>query len=191
VRFKPPVFSFEICVLAGGLSRRMGRDKARVRLGNRTMLGHVKKAAKQTGKPFRVISKDLIPGTGPLGGIYTALKTTLYDGVLFLACDMPFITAELLSALIKKVSKPQAVFTKSNSRFGFPFFLRRENLICVEKKLQTKNLSLNQLAKELNAKAFRPEQGMKNQLSNVNTRMELKAARNAWRRVASSQKRGA
>src|SRR5258706_6638023 len=93
---KPKVLTFEVCILAGGLSRRMGTDKARLRLGSRTMLQHVQAAAKATGLPVRVISKDLIPNCGPLGGLYTALKTTKHDAILALACDMPFVTPDLL-----------------------------------------------------------------------------------------------
>jgi len=47
--------STEICILAGGLSKRMGRDKSRLRLGSTTMLGHIRQAAQLTGLPVRVI----------------------------------------------------------------------------------------------------------------------------------------
>src|SRR5213593_339204 len=92
----------EICILAGGLSTRMGRDKARVRLGGRTLLGHVRANAMQSGLPVRVLRKDLIARCGPLGGIYSALRTTRRAAVLFLACDMPFVSAALLRSLVQK-----------------------------------------------------------------------------------------
>src|SRR2546430_17716334 len=92
--------SIEICLLAGGQSRRMGRDKSRLKLGRRTLLGHIRAEAKTLGLPVRVIRRDLVPRCGPLGGIYTALKSTRADGVLFLACDMPFVRAALLKTQI-------------------------------------------------------------------------------------------
>ncbi len=42
---------------------------------------------------------DKIPGTGPMGGIITALET-LKVPCLVLACDLPFLTREILSTLI-------------------------------------------------------------------------------------------
>ena len=84
-----------VSILAGGLSSRLGRDKARVRLGRRTLLAHVRRAAKELGLPVRVIRRDLVPRCGPLGGVFTALKTSRADAELFLACDMPFVSASL------------------------------------------------------------------------------------------------
>src|SRR5688500_2993407 len=74
----------EVCILAGGLSTRMGRAKARLRLGNRTLLGWVRRNAAALGLPVRVIRRDLVRRCGPLGGIYSALKTTKAFAVLFL-----------------------------------------------------------------------------------------------------------
>src|SRR3989454_4591395 len=110
----------EICILAGGLSRRMGGDKSRLRLGRRTLLGHIRAEAKTLGLPVRVIRRDIVPRCGPLGGIYTALKTTRADGVLFLACDMPFVRAGLLKTLLSRTDKTKrACFASVQSVAGF------------------------------------------------------------------------
>src|ERR1700691_5640250 len=93
--------AMEICILAGGLSTRMGRDKARLRLGGKTLLRRVRDVAAQTQWPARGIRRDLVARCGPLGGVYTALQTTSADNVLFLACDMPFVTIELVERLIE------------------------------------------------------------------------------------------
>src|SRR5438034_4202031 len=87
---------FEICILAGGLSSRMGRDKSRLRLGERTLLAHICATAKTIGLPHRIIRRDLVVQCGPIGGIYTALVTCRVNATLFLSCDMPLVSAALL-----------------------------------------------------------------------------------------------
>ena len=79
----------------------MGRDKGRLRWRGKSLLQHVRSAARQASWPARVIRRDIIPRCGPLGGVYTALKTTRYDAVLFLACDMPLITSGLIGRFLK------------------------------------------------------------------------------------------
>ena len=102
-------------VLAGGASRRMGRPKAELILGGRTMLerqtrrlgklaGRVAVVGFQPdgGKDFDVaLFRDLVPGRGPLGGIYTGLVQTRTEYNLFLGCDMPFVNRRLLSYLVR------------------------------------------------------------------------------------------
>src|SRR5205809_28859 len=93
---KPATLECEICILAGGLSRRMGRDKTQLRLGSQTMLGRIRFAARTTGLRVQVIRRDCVTRCGPLGGVYTGLKRARARAVLFLACDMPFVTGELI-----------------------------------------------------------------------------------------------
>lgn len=42
---------------------------------------------------------DRVPDCGPLGGVHTALTESRGDATLVIACDMPYVTAELLAHL--------------------------------------------------------------------------------------------
>ena len=136
---------FEICILAGGLSSRMGRDKSRLRLGGRTLLAHVRATAKMIGLPHRIIRRDLVAHCGPLGGLYTALVTSRAGATLFLSCDMPFVSAGLLEMLVRKAKRNEnALFVEANGLVGFPLLLfRRTALPVVESQLEKMAFSLS------------------------------------------------
>lgn len=175
-------FTWEICILAGGLSRRMGRDKSRLKLGPRTMLGQIRAEAKSLGWPVRVIRRDAVPRCGPLGGIFTALKTTRADVILFLACDMPWITTTLLRVVFRRFGRTNlALFVRSQNVVGFPFALRREARTVVAGQIARKELSLHALARALKAKTLRPSLRQRAQLRNVNTPGEWERARECWK----------
>jgi molybdenum cofactor guanylyltransferase len=159
----------EICILAGGLSSRMGQDKSKLQLSGKSLLARIQKTAKTMNVPTRVIRRDLVPRCGPLGGIYTALKTTSAETILFLACDMPQVSAALLERLLQYSNRCEAVFTWSNRAFGFPLLLSRNLLPIVEKLLVEKQWSMQALAAKTHAKQFRPGRAFKSDLLNVNT----------------------
>jgi len=176
-------FTCEICILAGGLSKRMGRDKARLRLGANTMVGQIRTTVRRMGWPIRVIRKDLVPRCGPLGGVYTALKTTQNDDVLFLACDMPFLGIEVLNCFLDEYrSAPQAMFTSYRGRVGFPFLLPRWTISEVAKQIELGEFSLQAVAKFLRARIIGLPQRSAVQLRNVNTPAEWESARKRWNR---------
>src|SRR3954447_17866169 len=117
----------EICILAGGLSSRMGSDKSRIRFGRSTMLGLIRAVANKTGLKVRTLRRDLVARSGPLGGIYSALKMTNADTVVFLACDMPFVRAEMINSLTAaaKADPGRLVFFRLGLKLGFPFLMPR------------------------------------------------------------------
>jgi molybdopterin-guanine dinucleotide biosynthesis protein A len=172
----------EICILAGGRSSRMGADKSRLRLGRRTLLGHVRAAANATGLPTRVIRADVIPPCGPLGGIFSAFATSRAGTILFLSCDMPFVSPELLKRLVRRL-KPRtaALFVEAGGQMGFPFLIRQVALSVVERQLAARRLSLRGLAKALGAGTFRLAGSRTHELFNINTPADLKIARERWR----------
>jgi molybdenum cofactor guanylyltransferase len=144
----------------------MGQDKRRLRLGSQTLLGHVRRLASTLSLEVRVIRKDLVPRCGPLGGIYTGLKTSVQDAELFLSCDMPFVSPELLRDLLKH--GPPA-FVEHAGTVGFPAVLRANQADVVEAEIRAGRLSLQNLARRLRAKRFRLTGAKARQLFNINT----------------------
>ena len=99
-------------ILAGGKSTRLGFDKALLKIDNQFLLDRIFNEISGITAEIIVIGdyrpeslidpaffvQDLIPGLGPLGGLYTALKWLGKD-LLLLSCDMPGIKAAHISAL--------------------------------------------------------------------------------------------
>ena len=175
--------AIEICVLAGGLSSRMGRDKSRLRLGGRTFLGHLRQAARSLGLPIRVIRQDLIPRAGPLGGIFTGLKTTRAAAVLFLACDMPLVPGSFLRKLIRKFpAEISGLAVSQKNQTGFPMLIRPAALPLVIRELEGKDRSIHSLFLNPQMKTFGATASDSAALININTPAALKEARAGLRR---------
>jgi molybdopterin-guanine dinucleotide biosynthesis protein A len=112
-----PGTDVEGAILAGGDSRRMGRDKALLPIGGRTLLEAVAEALAPVVGRIRIIGRglapelplvgaqpDLYPGRGPLSGIHAALATAEAERVLVVACDLPFVTTAFLRGLVEALS---------------------------------------------------------------------------------------
>lgn len=156
--------SVEIWVLAGGLSSRMGRDKSKVRIAGKTPVQWLRK----TFPGLRVQRKDIVPRCGPLGGIVTVLRKTKADRVVFLACDMPFVSTATVKRLLK--TGPPA-FSNGPEGLGFPVVLPKSVLPMVERQLTEMKFSLNELGRVLGAKKIRPARTV--DLTNLNTPADL------------------
>ena len=101
--------------LAGGASRRMGRDKAGLRLGGRTLLesavirlaevcAEVLVADRGRGSMPAGLAEPILAvadghGHGPAAGILGAAAARPERPLLVLACDLPRIPSALLAAL--------------------------------------------------------------------------------------------
>ena len=110
-------------VLAGGRSRRMGRNKALLPLPDDSSLTFVERLAsllaeicseillvardETNGKEYLSVSRkqnwrlvyDQIPDQGPLMGLYSGLQASTFSHALVLAVDLPFVQPALLSWL--------------------------------------------------------------------------------------------
>ncbi|MDD5301064.1 MAG: molybdenum cofactor guanylyltransferase [Gallionella sp.] len=108
-------------VMAGGDSSRMGRDKANVTLGEKTLLQTVS-ATMQQLFPQVVISVrqprtgidlpqvcDELPNGGPLAGLVASLGKITTPWAFMVACDMPFVVPEVIELLAGYRLQHQAV----------------------------------------------------------------------------------
>ena len=117
-------------VMAGGQSRRLGRDKALLVVAGETLLARALRIVGQvTAEQFVIgpaerreqapgiqVLADELPGSGPLGGIYTALRAARHEHLLVVACDMPFLNPALLRYLLSLGSGYDVVLPRVDGR---------------------------------------------------------------------------
>lgn len=103
-------------ILAGGLSRRMGRCKATLPLGGQSML--LRTRAQLTDFDSVLLScndaqlscgfeavPDRMPGCGPLAGIHAALSATEKEALFTVPCDLPNFSRELPALLMDELDE--------------------------------------------------------------------------------------
>jgi len=102
---------------------------------------------------------------------------------LFLACDMPFVSPDLLRKMMKTFAgNPRPLFARAGRDAGFPFILSRSALPVLEKQISERQFSLQGLASVLRARRMPLSRNRTFELLNINTPRELASARRAWRR---------
>ena len=98
-------------ILTGGRAARLGGvRKAQLRIGGRTIIERQLETLSVVASPVYAVSsadgigeggldlvRDRYPGSGALGGIYTAIATSPHHRVLVVGCDMPFLDARLIA----------------------------------------------------------------------------------------------
>lgn len=103
-----------VAILAGGQSRRMGQEKAFLPVGGRPVIQRVLWSVADLSDDLLIVTNtpdmyrylgermvsDVYPGKGALGGVYTAINAALHPHCLVVACDMPFLSTDLLSHLM-------------------------------------------------------------------------------------------
>jgi molybdopterin-guanine dinucleotide biosynthesis protein A len=123
---RPAVQSLTGVILAGGKSSRYGRNKAFVLLEGVPLIERVAAVMGAIFDRLLLVTNtpeeyaymgiemvgDLIRGIGPLGGIYTGLKTIKGDAGFFVACDMPYLCEPLVRRMMDLCEGYDAVVPK-------------------------------------------------------------------------------
>src|SRR5262245_53954776 len=101
----------------------MGKDKAFLELGGKTLLSLALEVAQGVAPTVRIVApqekfltiartiEDIFPDCGPLGGIHAALTRTTTELNLALAVDLPFVEPDFLKYLIAQASQVSALVT--------------------------------------------------------------------------------
>lgn len=147
-------------LLAGGRSRRMGTNKAKLDVGGMSLLDHCRRILERSGVGNVLISggdtrdnlPDLMPDKGPLGGIHSAVNSGSGNpstGFLFITVDMPNLPHDLLADLIEMGQQFEKACIYDNSTL--PLYLPNNSTIRshIEQAIQSKDLSIKGLLKAI------------------------------------------
>ena len=173
-------------VLTGGRSTRMGRDKALLPIDGSSLVERTARlvraaagSATLIGMPERYASlglpvvADLIPGAGPIGGLYTALEITRADWNLIVACDMPALTEAFLRRMLDAARASAAACLVPETATGLhPLcaVYHRRTRPAVASAIHHKRFKMHDLLKTLDALAWPVADA--SLLENVNTPLE-------------------
>jgi len=111
---------FDAFILAGGASRRMGTDKSQLLLEGQTFTERVADTLLQVSSIVTIVGReidhprlnstpDIYPQWGALGGVHAALAAARTEWCLVVACDLPFVTADLFTRMATLRENHEAV----------------------------------------------------------------------------------
>ncbi len=109
-------------ILAGGRSSRLGRNKAFIEFAGRPLIARVADLLRPLVSELVIVANesepylpfadrvvpDVVPGLGPLGGIYAGFLAVRGRAALFAGCDLPFVTAALYERLGRELGEADA-----------------------------------------------------------------------------------
>lgn len=180
-------------VLAGGLSSRMGADKAALCLGNEPLLLRARRIFHETGLRRVYLSgrarlgwnddsvPDLYPDFGPVGGMVSVLRTLVDSGspitVLFMPVDTPLVSSAMLIRMLQNTHADGCYFDGS----PLPLLLNASDCVLAQCThamagfVAGRTCSVKQFIAPLKLARITANTVEQNQLLNVNTPNEWKA----------------
>ncbi|GFO56708.1 hypothetical protein GMSM_37150 [Geomonas sp. Red276] len=182
-------------ILAGGQSRRMGRNKAVLPYGGVPLIERIYRQVNELCADTVVVTntpelypflpcpkvKDLYPGMGPLAGIHAALTHSRTRYILTVACDMPWISPALFRALAREARGWDVVIPEGDHGMEpLHALYSRDCLPAIEAMLQQERRRVVSFFDQVRVKVFPMEQTARHDPSlrafrNINTVQEYLA----------------
>src|ERR1035437_8950358 len=114
-------------ILCGGKSQRMGSEKGLVQLNNKALIMYsislfnnlcseiiISSNSNHYNKIGFQIIPDIYPDCGPIGGLYSGLKSATNNYCMVAPCDAPFLTIQLYSLLLEYCDDTLAIIPSFN-----------------------------------------------------------------------------
>lgn len=177
-------------VLAGGQSKRFGKNKALAEMNGETLLEKSLSLLKSLHLDVAVITSsslsydflecpvitDRFPDKGPLGGLYTAFEE-FSSTVLVMTCDMPMLTKHALKSLIQAYQNKQCSATifdiKEDYFQPFPGIYEYSLFTKTKKQLKTNQLSMQNFLEQVSHKQCIDMDAGEEIFLNINTQKDL------------------
>lgn len=184
-------------VLAGGFSRRMGRDKAGIRVHGRTLLEHAAGRYAREGVQVLVGTRpggpgaaspyqaclDLLPGEGPLSSLAALLDAAGAPWLFALPVDLPLLPADIAERMLVRSEGARAVHLQvGQDPQPFPMLLRTDAVETARRLLLAGERRAMSLLEALAARRLAfdevcPEEDPGTAFLNVNTPEDLERLR--------------
>lgn len=173
-------------LVCGGKSTRMGTDKRFLKVDNQPLIYRTLQVldkrctevliscndAKLDFLTYNIIP-DQFANMGPMGGIYTCLKSSSNNLNFVVACDMPMVSGNLLEKMLKIVDKQQAVIPLLNNRPQPLYGLYNKSITpAIKHSIDKNNFSLQSLLKQMDTYYVEADQNDALELMNINTYSE-------------------
>jgi len=195
-------------LLAGGQSKRMGKDKAFLQLDGKTFLRIIaeklsayceqiivsgnREKEEYLSQLYGIKSqidfvKDVNPYTGPLNGIISCRKKIKNELVFISTCDTPFLQEDIIPYLYKRIDNFDAVIPEINKKKQFLNTIYKRSAVDIGEQLYKKGVrSLYQWVNDLKTVQISEKdikQADKNLLSywSINRPEEYERAKVLWR----------
>jgi molybdopterin-guanine dinucleotide biosynthesis protein A len=190
-------------VLAGGTSRRMGRDKAFLELDGQPLIQIVAERMLDVCTEVLIVSGDVEPyaglgvpavqdrftDVGVLGGLHAGLYAASHELTLAVGCDMPFLRPDLLRAFATWATGVDVALLRHGEHVEpLHAAYRRTCLPAMEAAIRTGERRIISFFPRVRVRYVTPEEvtPFDPQLisfRNVNTPQEWEAAKEAWSEV--------
>jgi len=183
-------------ILSGGRSTRMGRDKALVRIGGRTLVKCAYDVARKVFKRIIVVSslheamdgvdapivEDVLPIPGSLTGIASALMHAETPYVFVLGSDMPFVTPEAMAYVVDAWRGEDIVIPRTDAGLEPMHSLYGRSCISpILSAIERRNMKVIDLLSLVPVKVLPPGPIFMNRgvsvFTNINTEEDLRIAR--------------
>ena len=193
--------NFLAVVLAGGKSKRFGRDKSQVKLGDKILIDYILSEIVDLYKDILIVAnqpikflnsdnicliKDIQKDLGPLGGVFSAMKWVRdnkkdYKWISTFPIDTPFFKKDHLIKFYKEINldKSNLFFMKSkNTRHNIFGLWSLELFEKLKLALDKGDRKVELWANEIGVKTIDFEhENNKDPFFNINTEEDLEAAK--------------
>ncbi|MBP2243208.1 molybdopterin-guanine dinucleotide biosynthesis protein A [Cytobacillus eiseniae] len=159
-------------IMAGGKSSRMGTNKALLKIGEATVIEKIVAELQKTVSNIIIVTnkfedyefldlpmvKDIWTDMGPLAGIHAGLHASTTVKNLVVACDMPFISAQLGDILLRLLDEHDAAVPRISGQLH-PLFAayRKEVHEEINQSLQREELRIRLFFQKVNTKIVTEE----------------------------------
>lgn len=191
-------------ILAGGASRRMGRNKALMKIGGATLIERVYRTLAALFSDVIIVTNtpqeyafipcrkvpDIYPGQGSIAGLHAGLFSSSTQRVFIAACDMPFLNPELIRLLCSAAGESDAVIPLNREGLREPLhaLYTRTTLPVVQEIIEQGDKSILILLDRVRTRLVTPEgycsiAGAEESFRNVNTPEEFREVTERLRAV--------